>query len=348
MNNVDRVFGKLYNWVYRTNERLIYYPTVFPFEKEFTEKISIADAFNIDLHSHTTSSDGINTPHYSVWKARRRELDGIGITDHDTVKHYPICKYLQEKCKNHNFVIIAGTEYTTTIELEKDKVGIAHIVGLNPNYKPTKEELKLIERTKDVKEIYNFIKCSLNSGRNNILPSEEVIETLLEQGNVVVIPHYWTNHGVRNRIGDLLKKHKEICVEIYNPRAGIMPKNVSKTVIEHGNLVGNSDSHYARLTIGDASTIFEESDVYSLNNKPSLDKIFEALRKNKTIPYLVPINSLARNADKFRFAHIFHDFRSGIEYFDDDRRIFAKVTDNVLVGKEIEESLEDHHTLPED
>jgi hypothetical protein len=347
---INPVMRKIYESVYRTNERILYLGSIFPFEKEFTRKISEANSFNMDLHTHTTESDGVNTPHYSVWKGIRRKLDGIGITDHDTCEHDPICKYLQEKCKKHNFVVVSGTEYTTTIELEKDKAGLAHIVGLRPNYKATKEELKLIERTKEIKKPYNFITCTLNSGRNNVLPSEEVIETLLEQGNVVVIPHYWTQHGVRNRIVDLLenKRYGEVCVEIYNPRAGLMPKKIPAIVVRHGNLVANSDTHYARLTIGDASTIFDKVDVLGSDGKPSIDKIFEAMRKNRTTPYLVPINSFARNADKLRFLHALHDGRSFLEYFDDDKRICADITNKSLSGKEIEESLEDHVTVPED
>lgn len=351
---VGKAMGKLHEWVYRTNERLIYYSTIFPFEREFTNKISSVEAFNVDIHSHTTYSDGLNTLHYSIWKARRRKLEGVGITDHDTVKHYPVCKRLQKKCDKHDFVVIAGTEYTATIEVEKDRVGIAHIVGLSPDYKPTREELKLIERTREVKKPKNFITCSLDLGtkENNVLPTEEVIDTLLDQGNVVVIAHYWTKQGVgEGKLKDLLgrKKYKEVAVEVINTRARIMPPNgVPKYVIKHGNLLANSDSHFARLTIGEAFSCFEESDVYGSNGRPSLDKMYEAIRKNRTRPYLVPLPSLARNVDRFRFLHVLHDFRSFMEYFDDDERTIAKVTNDVLVGKEIEESLENHHILPED
>ncbi len=41
---------------------------------------------NIDLHIHTTASDGLDTPHQVVQKAKTIGLAAIAITDHDTVQ----------------------------------------------------------------------------------------------------------------------------------------------------------------------------------------------------------------------------------------------------------------------
>ncbi|HVF07924.1 MAG TPA: PHP domain-containing protein, partial [Actinomycetota bacterium] len=37
-----------------------------------------------DLHTHSTFSDGTESPTYNVTLARERGVAGIGITDHDT------------------------------------------------------------------------------------------------------------------------------------------------------------------------------------------------------------------------------------------------------------------------
>ena len=42
----------------------------------------------IDLHTHSTCSDGTNTIAENVALALERGLDGIGITDHDTTEGY--------------------------------------------------------------------------------------------------------------------------------------------------------------------------------------------------------------------------------------------------------------------
>ncbi|MCE4603359.1 MAG: PHP domain-containing protein [Aeropyrum sp.] len=40
----------------------------------------------VELHSHTTASDGFQTPYEIVQIARRRELDAIAVTDHNTFR----------------------------------------------------------------------------------------------------------------------------------------------------------------------------------------------------------------------------------------------------------------------
>lgn len=345
---LSRIPNKLFEYLYRTNERATYYFTVFPFEKEITRKISDVEAFNIDLHGHTVLSDGENTPHYNVWKAMRRKLEGVAITDHDTVIHFPYCKHLQKSkmATKRNFVVMPGTEYTTTIELENNKFGIAHIVGLSPTYEASKPVLKLVERTKEVKKPQNFLRYTLNLGNKDLLPSEEVIEILEDENYVIDIAHAWTNLGVRGKLKSLLEKYPEACVEVYNPRAKVtFPNGIPDYVIKHGHMLGNSDSHMARQTIGDAFTKFDESDVYGSNGKPCLETILEAMRKGRTSPYLVPLNPFIQNSDKWRFAHVLHDMRSLVSYFDDENRIIGRMTNEVLVGNEIE-NIEDHRVLP--
>jgi predicted metal-dependent phosphoesterase TrpH len=43
----------------------------------------------IDLHSHSTASDGTQPPADVVRRARERGLDVLALTDHDTVAGHP-------------------------------------------------------------------------------------------------------------------------------------------------------------------------------------------------------------------------------------------------------------------
>lgn len=67
----------------------------------------------IDLHMHTTYSDGIHTPKQLVEKAKERSLDIISITDHDSV--YAISEAV-EYGNEVGVEIIAGVEISTDIE----------------------------------------------------------------------------------------------------------------------------------------------------------------------------------------------------------------------------------------
>jgi histidinol phosphatase-like PHP family hydrolase len=349
-DRLDKLAKRLYEYVYRTNERLIYYPAMYPFEAGFRDEISKTDAFNIDIHTHSCdASDGVNTITFGVQKAIERGLEGIGITDHDTEKHYPYCENLQKSrmVRKRDFLVIPGTEYTTTVELGNNRFGIAHIVGLSPDYKASKPIRKLVERTKELKKPVTFTRYSLDLGNRNILSAEEVIETLQEENHIVDIAHPWTRQGVRNRLKPILERYPEACVEVYNPRANLtFPKGIPSYVIKHGNLVAGSDTHMARLTTGDAFTKYKEEDVYGSDGKPSLEKVLEATRKGRTEPYLVPLNMFARNTDKLRFLHVPHSLRSLITYFNDEERVVGTLTRDALVGNEVD-PVEKNHKMPD-
>lgn len=79
-----------------------------------------------DLHTHSTYSDGSLKPQELIRKAAKSGLDGIALTDHDTVSG--IEKALAESIK-HQFTFIPGIELTTDFgEVE------AHILGYNLDY----------------------------------------------------------------------------------------------------------------------------------------------------------------------------------------------------------------------
>ena len=55
----------------------------------------------IDLHSHTTNSDGTWTTKELLMKAEKLKLEALSITDHDTAKSYIEI----EKNANYNRII---------------------------------------------------------------------------------------------------------------------------------------------------------------------------------------------------------------------------------------------------
>ena len=108
----------------------------------------------IDIHTHTTYSDGTSTPKELLEKAQQKKLTIISITDHNTVGAY-------EELKNPNIrgkfegMIIPGIEITTTYHGETIEV-----LGYNFNLDMMKELLKESVLTFEEKQIqeYNLIK----------------------------------------------------------------------------------------------------------------------------------------------------------------------------------------------
>ena len=79
----------------------------------------------IDLHSHTTASDGRFAPHDLVDRALSFDIEVLAITDHDTVDGLaPAKQYVEQN--NLPIKIINGIEISTVWQ-NKD----IHIVGLN-------------------------------------------------------------------------------------------------------------------------------------------------------------------------------------------------------------------------
>ena len=85
--------------------------------KQYMKKI-------IDLHIHTTESDGAFTPKEIIDEAYNNGVSTISIADHDTISAYT--DELFEYAKTKNINIIKGVEIST----KNNKVGI-HVLGYN-------------------------------------------------------------------------------------------------------------------------------------------------------------------------------------------------------------------------
>ena len=90
----------------------------------------------IDLHVHTCYSDGITTPREVIVYSKRRGLDGVAITDHDTVDG--ALRLLGKT----DLIIIPGIEITTSG---------GHILALNVK-KPIPSNLRSFETIQRIHE----------------------------------------------------------------------------------------------------------------------------------------------------------------------------------------------------
>jgi predicted metal-dependent phosphoesterase TrpH len=96
-----------------------------------------------DLHTHSIYSDGTLKPAELITKAINRGLQGISLTDHDSVAG--IHEATQEASK-HQFILIAGIELTTDYGTNE-----VHILGYNFDLK---SEL-LLEKLEKIVEARN-------------------------------------------------------------------------------------------------------------------------------------------------------------------------------------------------
>lgn len=64
----------------------------------------------IDLHLHSTASDGVFPPEEVVFLAQRHRLDTIALTDHDTIEGYPAARAAADAA---GLRLLTGIELTT-------------------------------------------------------------------------------------------------------------------------------------------------------------------------------------------------------------------------------------------
>lgn len=81
--------------------------------------------FQIDLHAHTTASDGSHTPAQLVRRAVARGLNVLGIADHDTTAGLAEA---QAAAKPAGLEIVPAIELSTRHEPDKQFIGI-HLLG---------------------------------------------------------------------------------------------------------------------------------------------------------------------------------------------------------------------------
>lgn len=87
----------------------------------------------IDLHSHTTASDGSLSPDELVALAVSRGLEAIAITDHDTFEGYEQATPFAAKA---GLELVRGIELNSRLERPGDRTRWVHILSYFPNSKP--------------------------------------------------------------------------------------------------------------------------------------------------------------------------------------------------------------------
>ncbi|TXT65906.1 MAG: hypothetical protein BAJALOKI3v1_60045 [Promethearchaeota archaeon] len=178
----------------------------------------------LDLHVHTVySGDSLIKLPDLIKYVKKKQLDGIAICDHNTIKAY---KKLKDKAKKHEFILIPGMEIETHI---------GEVIGL-------------------------FLEDEVSCENNNFF---HIVNQIRDYGGLVIIPHPFDfirrNHLKTDLINDKIIKKYIDGVEIMNSR--IMFHKCIKKAIEFKtkyNLfeTAGSDAHHYK-EIGNGYTLIQ-------------------------------------------------------------------------------------------
>ncbi|HPS57847.1 MAG TPA: PHP domain-containing protein [Spirochaetota bacterium] len=152
----------------------------------------------IDLHCHTTASDGIKSPSELIDFAISEGVEVIAITDHDTVAG--LAEAL-DYASTRSFKVIPGIEFSIDFP-----GGSFHLLGLNfdHTYEPLLTKLTHLQSVRDSR-IYRIIDDLAANGIE--IPLKEVLDE--SQGGTMGRPHVarvLVKHGYAPTINDVFKR----------------------------------------------------------------------------------------------------------------------------------------------
>lgn len=129
----------------------------------------------IDLHVHTTASDGQYSPSQIIQMAAEKTFKAIAITDHDTIAGIPEAKIAAEK---YNITLVLGTELNINT-----KRGEFHLLGLG-----------LQKESSSLKKILEELQG------NRLLRNQEIISKMQNAGIDISLEEI-QNHFPNTEIG---------------------------------------------------------------------------------------------------------------------------------------------------
>ena len=180
----------------------------------------------LDPHAHSNFSDGLSAPRRMFFFAKQRGLQGLIITDHDTVRHWDACL---EAAKRTHMITCLGVEVSTSQ---------GHILAYFDNTTPSRKVARALK---------------LDQGHIHYMEVKSVIRRVKDLGGVVCAPHPF---GPFYPLGSEYL-HELDGVEEYNSwifQDNKRYRNAFGYAKKHGiAALGASDSHYP-YTIGFGAT----------------------------------------------------------------------------------------------
>lgn len=186
----------------------------------------------IDLHIHTTYSDGTFSPDMVVDTAIECGLDVIALTDHDNIlSHKAAFDYVQKN--NIDIEIIPGVEINTIYKGYE-----VHILGyfmdtLNADF----QNLMKTQQEARVKQTNEIIE--LLSKKAGIRLKFEDVKALVAEGGSIGRPHIAraiTNAGGVNNVMEAYAKYINDASNVYVQRKTVSPHEACEIIYEAGGI----------------------------------------------------------------------------------------------------------------
>lgn len=186
----------------------------------------------VDLHIHSTYSDGAFSPEQVVDTAVELGIDAISITDHDNVLSYEVAKgYIEQK--GANLELIPGVEINTLWKNEE-----IHILGYfmdssDKNF----QEMLLNQQHARVDQTHKIIE--LLNKKEGIPVTYDHIKTYVAEGGSIGRPHIAksiVNAGGALNVIEAYSKYINDSSPVYVQRETVSPHDAVEIIYEAGGI----------------------------------------------------------------------------------------------------------------
>ncbi len=213
----------------------------------------------IDLHTHSTASDGTYTPSQLAREAKKIGLKALALTDHDTVSG--VAEFLEE-CEKLGIVGIPGTELSAKFSSEM------HIVGLflDCQCKSFLEKLYELEHSREIRNREMIKQCR----ECGFEISEEELISQKSDGTLDTVgrPHFakiFIDKGYAQSFDEAFDKYLGKNKPCYVSRKLFSPKATIELVHEGGGIAILAHPQTVSGDIGQLREIVEELKAYGLD-----------------------------------------------------------------------------------
>lgn len=184
----------------------------------------------IDLHTHSTASDGTFTPSEVAYEAHKKGLSAVALTDHDTINGL---NEFKQACEEFGIESISGVEISAKYEKEM------HIVGLLIDETDTELAEKLDE-LKKAREVRNKKVLELINKQGMEITADDILSqtdgaTFLNTGRAH-IARAMLNKGYVASIDEAFVKYLGKGMSCYVSRKTYSPKESIEMIKKAGGL----------------------------------------------------------------------------------------------------------------
>lgn len=197
----------------------------------------------VDLHIHTTYSDGSFTPEEVVRYAHKVGISAISITDHDIVDAIPLALIEGEKL---GIEVIPGVELSC--EINNSRTDEMHILGYFINWENVQFRKSLdLFRTKRKQRAYQILE---KLRKFNIFLDEKQLFDVAGSGSIgrLHFAKVMIEEGFANSIGEVFNRFLAYGKPAYVPKMKIKPEEAIQMILSAGGIPVLAHPYYGHYS----------------------------------------------------------------------------------------------------